>query len=468
MRRLLLAADLVGLSSAFLVTELLYGSSGTPDAVDLGDEITLFLLLLPVFVLGAKMFGLYDRDEERTSNSTADDLVRVFLLSTVGIFVLSRAVFLLRGHNPDATKMTVFWGLLFLCVATARAFARTIARRSVTYIQNTVIVGTDDVGQLIGRKLLQHREYGVNLLGFVDTKPRSLRADLDGVGVIGSPEELPELVRQRRVDRVIVAFTSEPSEVILPLVRVLRDSGAQVDVVPRFFEVVGPKTAVHDVEGVALVGLPAVKIPRSSQMAKRMLDVVVSGAALALAAPFLVLIAVLITLDTPGPVLFRQRRLGKDMREFTVLKFRTMRVDVDESEHRAYIAETMDASATVGANGLYKLDRSNEITRVGRWLRKTSLDELPQLINVLKGDMSLVGPRPCLAYEVEHFAPHHFDRFLVPAGLTGLWQVRARAHSTFAEALELDVLYAHSWSIGLDLELLAKTPLQLVRAGATT
>ena len=155
------------------------------------------------------------------------------------------------------------------------------------------------------------------------------------------------------------------------------------------------------------------------------------------------------------------------MREFTLLKFRTMRVDTDESTHRAYIDATMRAPAAQEKNELFKLDRSAEITRVGRWLRRTSLDELPQLLNVLNGDMSLVGPRPCLPYEVRHFAPHHFDRFLVPAGLTGLWQVSARAHSPFGEALDLDVLYAQSWSFGLDLSLLARTPVQLPRPGGT-
>jgi lipopolysaccharide/colanic/teichoic acid biosynthesis glycosyltransferase len=150
-----------------------------------------------------------------------------------------------------------------------------------------------------------------------------------------------------------------------------------------------------------------------------------------------------------------------------MLKFRTMRSDTDESSHRAYIAETMRLPVATEDNSLFKLDRSAEITRVGRWLRRTSLDELPQLLNVLNGDMSLVGPRPCLPYEVAHFAPHHFDRFLVPAGLTGLWQVSARAHSPFGEALDLDVLYAQSWSFGLDLSLLARTPLQLLRPSGT-
>ena len=128
----------------------------------------------------------------------------------------------------------------------------------------------------------------------------------------------------------------------------------------------------------------------------------------------------------------------------------------------------MNVAAAPAANKLYKLDRSSDVTRIGAWLRRTSLDELPQLINVICGEMSLVGPRPCIAYETELFEPHHFDRFLVPAGMTGLWQVAARARSTFKEALDLDAAYAQSWSLTLDAALLARTPLALLRDKATT
>jgi lipopolysaccharide/colanic/teichoic acid biosynthesis glycosyltransferase len=156
------------------------------------------------------------------------------------------------------------------------------------------------------------------------------------------------------------------------------------------------------------------------------------------------------------------------MRPFTAYKFRTMRVDVDTTAHREFIRRTMTSDASVNDNGLYKLDRTADVTRVGSWLRKTSLDELPQLINVLLGDMSLVGPRPCIPYETENFEPHHFERFLVPAGITGLWQVTARAHTTFGEALEMDVAYARNWSLGLDLLLLLKTPFQVLRQKRAT
>jgi lipopolysaccharide/colanic/teichoic acid biosynthesis glycosyltransferase len=145
------------------------------------------------------------------------------------------------------------------------------------------------------------------------------------------------------------------------------------------------------------------------------------------------------------------------MREFTLLKFRTMQADTDDAPHRAYIARLMNGDAPAEGNGLFKLDRTADVTRVGAWLRRTSLDELPQLLNVLRGDMSLVGPRPCIPYETEHFEPHHFERFLVPAGLTGLWQVTARAHTTFAEALDMDVAYTRSWSASLDFTLVLRT-----------
>jgi lipopolysaccharide/colanic/teichoic acid biosynthesis glycosyltransferase len=166
-------------------------------------------------------------------------------------------------------------------------------------------------------------------------------------------------------------------------------------------------------------------------------------------------------------VLFRQTRLGMDMEQFTLLKFRTMREGTDDAPHREYLEQIMSVDALPVGNNLYKLDRSGEVTRTGRWLRRTSLDELPQLLNVLRGDMSLVGPRPSIPYELELCAPHHLERFAVPAGLTGLWQVEARAHSTFREALDLDAAYARGWSLGLDLRLLLRTPLLMFRKRET-
>jgi lipopolysaccharide/colanic/teichoic acid biosynthesis glycosyltransferase len=248
----------------------------------------------------------------------------------------------------------------------------------------------------------------------------------------------------------------------------LKRHDVHVDIVPRLFEVFGPGIRIHKLEGITLLGLPPSRLSPVSMFVKRAIDLVVASVALAVTAPLFAWIAWRIRRDSPGPVFFRQVRYGFNMREITVIKFRTMRVDADQDLHREYIKQIMDRRATPSENGLYKLQRDEEITAFGRWLRKSSLDELPQLINVVKGDMSLVGPRPCLPYETESYEPHHFERFLVPAGMTGLWQVTARARSTFIEALEMDVAYARDWSLGLDLRLLVSTPLQVFRPGGTT
>jgi len=348
-----------------------------------------------------------------------------------------------------------------------RLAARALARRQPAYIQNALIIGAGDVGQLIARKVLQHPEYRINLVGFADADPREIRRDVNGVAVLGSIHDVAEIVRDSEVDRIIVAFSHDRDEKLLQVVRALRVHDVQIDVVPRLFDTVGPNSSVHSIEGLPVIGVAPVRIGRSSQLLKRCIDLVGSLVLLVLTAPLLLVIAWLVHRDSPGPVLFRQTRLGMDRRPFTLFKFRTMREGTDAAPHRKYLEQIMDVGALPAGNNLYKLDRSDEVTAVGRWLRRTSLDELPQLLNVVRGDMSLVGPRPSIPYELELYAPHHLERFAVPAGLTGLWQVEARAHSTFAEALDLDVAYVRGWSLGLDLRLLLRTPLLMFRKRET-
>jgi exopolysaccharide biosynthesis polyprenyl glycosylphosphotransferase len=465
---MLVLADLIGLTAAFLGTAAIWGDRGPHDHVTTAAELLVFFGALPAWVLVAKLHGLYDRDEERPDHSTVDDLVGVFQVATVGVWMLLVATSVTVLPDPNLGKLATLWGLVFAAVAAGRSCARAVCRRSPRYVQNTIVVGAGDIGQLVARKLSKHPEYGLRVVGFVDADPKERRNDLDDLVLLGEPEDLRSLIVRHSVERVVVAFSNEPATAMVDLVRELADVEVQVDVVPRLFDVVGPNATVHRVEGLPLVGLPPVRMSPSSRFLKRLFDIVVSGTALALLSPVLAFIALRIRLDSPGPVFFRQTRLGLNMREFTALKFRTMKVDTDQEEHRRYIRELAEAGVGTSANGLFKLDRSDAVTRSGSWLRKTSLDELPQLLNVFRGEMSLVGPRPCIPYETETFARHHFERFLVPAGITGLWQVTARANSTFAEALEMDVAYARGWSLGLDVRLLLRTPFQLLRQRAAT
>ena len=462
LRRLLLAADLIGLVTAYLITVVVftYGRDGgniTPDT-----ELAVFCAALPVWVLVANLAGLYDRDMERTDHSTADDLVGVFNVITAGSWLVYVSAWMTKLIHPDPARLLAFWGLAIALVVTMRAGARSIAKRTTDYMQNTIIVGAGDVGQLVARKVMQHPEYGINLLGFVDDNPKERRSDLGPLTLLGAASDLTELVRELKVERVIIAFSNDSHGAMLELIRALEGLNIQIDVVPRLFEIVGPKISIHTIESLPLVGIPPTRLPRSSRIVKRMIDVVVSGTLLVLTAPLFGYIALRVKGNSPGPVFFRQIRLGGYMREFTVLKFRTMYVDTDPAEHRAYIATTLGSDAPIGNNGLYKPTQDNAMTSFGRWLRRTSLDELPQLINVFRGDMSLVGPRPCIPYETEHFEPHQFVRFAVPAGVTGLWQVTARARASFGEALDMDVAYVRGWSLGLDLRLLFRTPLAVI------
>jgi exopolysaccharide biosynthesis polyprenyl glycosylphosphotransferase len=459
---MLLAADVVGLSAAFVIAEL--GFRGNViDSVGIYVESAVFALALSGWILAAKLSGLYDRDEERATHSTADELLNVFYLITAGVFLFYATSWLVGLSQPDQAKLSTFWLLALIGLIGARLLARALARRLAAYVQNTVVVGAGDVGQLVGRKILQHPEYRINLIGFIDAAPKKLRRDLRHVPIIGNPGEIIDIVRRKRVDRVIFAFSKGGHDELLQLVGALRKEGVQVDVVPRLFEAVSPNAALDAIEGLPLLGLAPMRIARSSRLLKRGVDIVGSSLLLLLTAPLMLVLVVLIRRDSPGPAFFRQTRLGIDMREFTLLKFRTMRDGTDDTAHREYVGRIMTADALPNSNNLYKLEQPDAVTRVGRVLRSTSLDELPQLLNVLRGDMSLVGPRPCIPYELELYAPHHFDRFLVPAGLTGLWQVEARAHSTFGEALDLDVAYARGWSVGLDVRLLLRTPLLMLR-----
>jgi lipopolysaccharide/colanic/teichoic acid biosynthesis glycosyltransferase len=223
----------------------------------------------------------------------------------------------------------------------------------------------------------------------------------------------------------------------------------------------GANVAVLHVERRAAAPVEAaVPAPSSTvRVARRALDLLIAGVGVVLAAPVMLVVVLAVRLDSPGPALFRQRRIGRDRREFTVLKFRSMRAAADSAPHRRYVSQLIGRSGGERSEdgGLYKLAVDDRITRVGRILRKTSLDELPQLFNVLRGEMSLVGPRPVIAYEVEQYPQWYHRRFAVRPGLTGLWQVSGRNQRTYEEMVQLDIEYAEHQSLRLDVKILVKT-----------
>jgi len=461
-RRLLLVADLIGLSGAFLIAQLVWGLNRS-GRVDFTHEMLLFLATLPGWIVVVKLYGLYDRDEERTDHTTVDDFVGVFHMVTVGTWLFYAGAHVTGVADPDLAKITTFWAVATVMVTLSRASARAFARRRLTYLQNTVIVGAGEVGQLIARKVLHHPEYGINIVGFIDAEPKERREDLGSLTMLGGPDRLPGVVRLFDVERVIIAFSRESHEDTLELVRSLKDLNVQIDIVPRFFELVSPGMGMHTIEGLPLFGLPPLKLSRSSRLLKRSMDIALSFVGLVALAPLLALIGFLVKRESPGPVFFRQVRMGNGDKTFRIYKFRTMTADADErKDEYAHLNKHADNG---GDPRMFKIPNDPRVTRVGRILRRYSLDELPQLINVLKGEMSLVGARPLILDEDKHVSTWGRKRLDLKPGMTGLWQSLGRSDIPFEEMVRLDYLYVTTWSLWRDLQLVVRTLPAVVKAG---
>jgi exopolysaccharide biosynthesis polyprenyl glycosylphosphotransferase len=414
----------------------------------------LFVASIPAWILVAKLYGLYDNDEERTDHSTADEFVGVFHLITIGAWILYAGAWLTGLWTPELAELVFFWGAGIGLVTAGRATARAVCRQTISYLQNTIIVGAGDVGQLVARKLVKHPEYGINLVGFVDASPKAQREDLEHLTLLGAPEDIAEIVHTYEVERVVIAFSNESHEELLHLIRSLKGLPVQIDIVPRLFEIVGRGVEIHTIEGLPLVALPQLKLSRSSRLLKRTLDLTISGVALVLLAPLFGFVALKIKLDSAGPVFFKQQRMGYGNKPFRMIKFRTMIADADA--RRGEVAH-LNMHATNGDARMLKIPDDPRITPFGKTLRKLSIDELPQLINVLKGDMSLVGPRPLPLDEDELVEDWGRHRLTLKPGMTGLWQVSGRSSIPFGEMLNLDYIYVSGWSLWGDLRLIART-----------
>ncbi len=463
MRRALAAADFVALTVAFLLSLVWFAGEGTNNDFSDSAEILIFAATFPIWCLVANLYGLYDSDEERADHSTADDLVGVFHLITIGTFALLVGTEIGGVADPSIERFFWFWLIAIVLVTFARSFARLLVRRSKSFVQNTMIIGAGEVGQTLARKISQHPEYGLNVVGFVDAQPKERQRGLGTLHILGGPSELESLIEEYAVERVIVAFSNERAEDTIELVRSMDSLRVQVDIVPRLFEVLPSEADVHNIEGVPLVSLPPGKLPRSSLLVKRVFDLVFASVALLVLSPLLAIVAVAVKLDSKGPMLFRQTRMGAGAREFRIFKFRTMYANADEVKHElVHLSKHAD-----GDDRMFKIPNDPRVTRVGAFVRRYSIDELPQLINVIRGEMSIVGPRPLILDEDQFVVDWRRRRLYLKPGITGLWQVLGRDAIPFDEMVKLDYLYVTNWSVFQDLKLILRTIPVLFRAHAS-
>jgi exopolysaccharide biosynthesis polyprenyl glycosylphosphotransferase len=460
-RRALAVSDALGLTLAFAFAELVFGGGGTRGPLNTSTETFVFLATLPVWLVGAKLFGLYDHDQQRTDHTTSDEIVGVVNMVTLGTWLFLALSWDASFVAPSPHKLLAFWGLAILLLPLGRVAARAFCRGRLAYLQNTLIYGSGEVGQAVARKFLHHPEYGVNLVGFVDPNGHGDPSAPGNVRVIGPPEHLREIVEKLQIDRVVIAFPAEPHEVLIDRVRSLADLHVHIDIVPKLLDAMSPSVDVHSVEGLPLIGLPRVVLTPSQRRLKRAMDIVLSFIGLMLLAPLFALLAILIKLDSRGPVLFRQVRMGAREKPFRMLKLRTMVCEADARK-----AELAHLNKHARGDGrMFKIAGDPRVTRFGRFLRRYSLDELPQLVNVLKGEMTLVGPRPLILDEDQHVGGWARKRLDLKPGMTGLWQVLGRNEIPFGEMIKLDYLYVTSWSLSRDFRLLLRT-LPLILRGA--
>lgn len=455
--RLMLAhADVFALLFGYFASESLFGTVGS----GMTSAGVVFVATIPAWLLALRTAGLYSRDDEVIHHTTLDEIPSLLRVVTMGTAAFAVVTWAATVGVPPTSQLLAFWAFAMILLVGTRALARSEFRRDPDFPQNTVIVGAGSVGQLLGRKILKHREYDVRLVGFVDASPMERREDLDDLQLLGSQEDLPDLIEKHRIERVIIAFSNDSHEQTLDLIRTLEERDVHIDIVPRLFDILPPRLS-QTVEGIPLISLPRLRLSRTSRAVKRTFDLVLGGVGVFVLLPFIGLLAAAIKLDSHGPVFFRQRRMGANDKPFLMFKFRTM---VADAEARKDEVAHLNKHARAGGDArMFKIQADPRVTRVGRIIRRYSLDELPQLINVLTGEMSLIGPRPLILAEDHHIKAWGRKRLMLKPGITGLWQVLGRSAIPFEEMVKLDYLYVTTWSLANDCRLLLRTIPEILR-----
>jgi exopolysaccharide biosynthesis polyprenyl glycosylphosphotransferase len=441
-RRALVAVDVVALITALAFAELLVTPNGAPV-----QSLALALLTLPLWLGLFKLYGLYDRDGKRISHSTIDDLphlIHALVLGSLGLWLFTKVAL---PHRLELLQGASFFFAVLALILTGRTAVRSAVAPRVAR-DTVLLIGGGRMAEVLLRKIRSHPEYGLDPVGYL--APARSESGVDRLAYLGDPlKDLEVVSREHRVQRVVVLASEVSDEVLIEVVRACSGLGLKVGVVPNLVEVLGSAVETDDVEGVSVLGMSPPEFSRSSRWMKRAMDVVIATAVLLATTPVMLLAAIAIKLTSRGPVLFSQERIGHSGHRFRMHKFRTMIRDAEARE--AELKERSRHAAWL------LIEDDPRITRVGRFLRYTSIDELPQLVNVLKGDMSLVGPRPVTPAEDEHISGWGRRRLDLTPGVTGLWQVLGRTWIPFEEMVNLDYLYVTNWSLWTDLRLLVRT-----------
>ena len=409
------------------------------------DYVTFYGLVLIVWATVFLTLPVYN--SKRSLHAIGDVQITLIAIGFAILILAGLAYFFYRELSRvlfvyfaviDALLLTVWRGGLRLGLR-ARHLAWPASKRRV------LIVGTGHVADQLAARIRSYTWTGLELVGFIDktAAPRDPR-------ILGDLGEAERIVREQRIDEILIALPLRAHQEMADLIANLQQLPVSVRVVPDLFDLAFTRTSIEDLDGIPIVSLRDPVLTPVQRAVKRLFDVAVSSLLLIIGALPLALIAIAVRRDSPGPSIFRQQRVGENGKLFWMLKFRTMRLDADKHLHEVIQNQ---------ANGdlTYKHPDDPRVTRVGRWLRQFSLDELPQLWNVLRGDMSLVGPRPEMPWLVDLYHPWQRRRFAVPQGMTGWWQINGRSTKPMHLCTENDLYYIQNYSLALDIVILWKT-----------
>ena len=452
----LLLADFLAINAAFAAAYWLRYRHEVGGAIEWFNDVPysayapwgLALAVILMLLLWAE--GLYGRRRGRSRAAT------VYAIGSATVVAIALLTILIFGIRPTAQSrlMLIYAAIMIVgilsLVRAADGVVRYRRRRRGEGVTRVLVAGAGDRGRAVMSSIVAQSVGSHQLVGFLDDDPERASQPIGRIQPLGATTDLAEVLAREPVDLVIVALPWASRERIVRLVDTCESNGTSVRLVPDLFQLSLNRVDLDSFHGIPLIAVREPVIRGWHFQVKRAMDFGVAALGLVVTAPLAAAIAAAIRLDSPGPILFRQERVGRDGRTFMCYKFRSMSADAEVV--RSALAEKNEASGP-----LFKIRDDPRLTQVGRALRRTSLDELPQLWNVVRGEMSLVGPRPPMPCEVQEYDDWHLRRLEVSPGLTGLWQVSGRSELTFEEMVMLDLFYAENWSLGLDLQILVRT-----------
>ncbi len=459
-----LAGDLGATLAAFLTAWVLRFHIEVIPVTKSVPEFEPYLRLLPfILAIWPVVFYFHGLYQSRRGKSRVDEVLTVAVAVLLATVLLLVVIFLYRPPSPDGGYFTysrAFLGLFalgnFLCVATVRMILRSVLlriRQSNNNLQRILVVGAGLLGREITQKLLAHRELGFEVVGFLDDDQGKVGSTVLGVPVLGTLRQAEEVLAVGRIDQVFIALPLEAHRKMLQMLELMARECVEVKLVPDVLQYATLQATLEDVDGTPVINLSQVPLQGWNSMVKRSMDLLVAAAALVVLVPFLPLVALAIWLEDRGPIFYRQERMGLDGKSFMIVKFRSMRIN---------------AEATSGPVWAIKDDPRR--TRIGTFLRHWSLDELPQIWNVLMGDMSIIGPRPerpTFVREFKHKIPRYMLRHRVKAGITGWAQVHGwRGNTSIKKRIQYDLYYIQNWSLKLDFKILWMTVRHALRHNA--